>query len=194
MHLKFVNMKHGLIVVSCLLYLQILYTPFVVQSEISITGTEPRLLKIPSLSIEAPIVGVSGDELAQLPSDGDTIFWYKEGTNPGGRGSAVLSGHFDDYEGPAIFYSLKELKVGEMVYIVDKHNNILMFEVEEVKSFNKNAAKVEQVFKMNSGSYLQLVTCDGYYSRREQTHSHRLVVRARRVGESHSYDPINRQA
>lgn len=178
-------MKIRLALTLFLCLLTLIATP--VTAEISLTGVEPQLLKIPSLSLEAPIIGVSRENLTNPPDDGETVFWYKDGVNPGGRGSAVLAGHFDDYKGPAIFYSLKDLKVYDMVYVIDQNNEMIMFEVEEVKSYRRKEASVDQLFSMNDGAYLQLVTCDGYYSRKEHTHSHRLIVRAKKVGRSHSY-------
>ncbi len=185
-------MMKRLLLFAFLLFVQALFVPSVT-AEVSLTGTVPHLLKIPSLSIEASIIGVTKEELNRLPHNGDTIFWYQDGVNPGGRGSAVLAGHFDDYEGPAIFYSLKDLTLGDMVYVVDKNKNILMFKVEEVTIYHRKQAPIDQVFMLNDGAYLQLITCDGYYSRKDLTHSHRLIVKAKRVGQSHFYEPIERQ-
>ncbi|WP_157800964.1 class F sortase [Bacillus solitudinis] len=155
----------------------------------SLTGTEPILLKIPSLQIEAPIKPLGVNEMYQVPADGQSVFWYKDGINPGGKGSAVIAGHFDDYEGPAVFYPLRSIQAGEMVYILDRDNHLLMFEVEEITSFPRENTSVEDIFKTSGQPYLILVTCEGFYNRTQQTHTHRLVVKAKRVGTYHTYRP-----
>ncbi len=161
-----------------------------VNAEPSQTGVEPILLKIPSLNIEAPVEALGRQELTNIPPDGEKVFWYKDGVNPGGRGSAVIAGHFDDYTGPAIFYSLKHIKPGDMVYIIDRRYQLLMFQVDEVTSYRREEAPLQEVYQVTGPSSLTLVTCEGYYNREQQTHTHRLVVKAKRVGSYHHFVPL----
>lgn len=150
---------------------------------------EPLLLKIPSLSLEANVEGLTRTEMEALPPDGSKVFWYKDGVTPGDRGSAVLAGHYDDYEGPAVFYQLAQLEKGDLIYLVDRGGLVSTYQVETVQSFPKEAGAVEDVFTVNHDASLQLVTCSGVYRRPEQTHSHRLIVKAKKRGDSYPYHP-----
>ncbi|MCM3763176.1 class F sortase [Alkalihalobacillus oceani] len=148
---------------------------------------EPLLLKIPTLSLEAEVEGLTRKEMEALPPDGSKVFWYKDGVTPGDRGSAVLAGHYDDYEGPAVFYQLVQLEQGDLLYLIDRGGLVTTYQVESVRSFPKEAEAVADVFTVNHGASLQLVTCSGVYRQLEQTHSHRLIVTAKKRGDSYPY-------
>ncbi|MET3507501.1 class F sortase [Halalkalibacter oceani] len=148
---------------------------------------EPLLLKIPALSLEAEVEGLTRTEMEALPPDGSKVFWYKDGVTPGDRGSAVFAGHYDDYEGPAVFYQLAQLQKGDLIYLVDGGGLVSTYQVEAVLSFPKEAGSVEDVFTVNHDAGLQLVTCSGIYRRSDQTHSHRLIVQAKKRGNSYPY-------
>ncbi|WP_017728581.1 class F sortase [Halalkalibacterium ligniniphilum] len=172
---------------SILLLFFTFYCHTSVFAEVSLTGIEPDTIIIPSLSIHASVKGLSKEEINAVPPDGETVFWYRDGVNPGARGSAMLAGHFDDYEGPAVFFELRQINISDMVYLVDKKGEMVMFQVEEITSFPRKQAPIDEVFQMNGEPRLILVTCDGAYDKELRTHSNRLFVKARRVGTSHLY-------
>ncbi|WP_368504925.1 class F sortase [Alkalihalophilus sp. As8PL] len=163
--------------------------PNVIAAKESLTGYSPLQLKIPSLSIQAPIEPIGREELDAIPPEGEKVFWYKDGVNPGASGNAVIAGHFDDYEGPAIFYSLDQLKVDDLLYIVNEKHQILTYQVEDMETFKRDQAPVDDIFQGNSQSKLKLITCSGYYSKKEKTHTHRTIVSATLVGKTHRYTP-----
>ena len=43
--------------------------------------------------------------------------WYEAGTTPGERGTAIVAGHVDNAEGPAVFYYLGALTEGPTIEI-----------------------------------------------------------------------------
>ncbi|MDV2682995.1 class F sortase [Alkalihalophilus lindianensis] len=174
--------------VVCLLTL--VGQPDVMVARESLTGYSPLQLKIPSLSIQAPIEPIGREELDDIPPEGEKVFWYKDGVNPGASGNAVIAGHFDDYEGPAVFYSIDQLKLDDLLYIVNEKNQILTYQVDEMKTFKRDHAPVEAIFQGSSQSKLKLITCSGYYSKKEKTHTHRTIVSATLVGKTHPYTPL----
>ncbi|WP_100372151.1 class F sortase [Bacillus sp. FJAT-45037] len=178
---------------GCLLAISILvglYQPSVVDARESLTGFAPNQLKIPSLSIDAEVTPIGYSELQQIPDDGEAVFWYKDGVNPGGPGHAVMAGHFDDYVGPAIFYSLNELRAGDFMYIVNENDQILTYQVESIDEYERDQAPIDTIFQTNGPSKIKLITCSGYYSKKQRTHTHRLVVTALLVGRPHPYKQI----
>ncbi|OLS34397.1 hypothetical protein BTR22_18365 [Alkalihalophilus pseudofirmus] len=156
----------------------------------SLTGSKPEFIKIPALDIQAEIAPFGLRNYEQIPPDGEKVFWYEDGVNPGGPGNAVLAGHFDDYVGPAVFYHLHELKTGDYIYIVTENDYILTYRVEDVETYKRAEAPVKSIFYGSGKSKLNLVTCSGYYSKKEKTHSHRTVVTAALKGKSYPYQPI----
>ena len=57
-------------------------------------------MHIPALGVDTAIIPVGVDDNGQLdiPEDVQTVGWYRFGPAPGAtQGSAVLTGHVDDY-------------------------------------------------------------------------------------------------
>jgi sortase A len=139
---------------------------------------EPVRLRIPKLGVDAPVkpVGVDKDGVMISPKGPDEAGWYKFGSRPGERGSAVLAGHSgyrDDRA--AIFDDLPKLVAGDSVIVVDKTGVEIAFVVREGRLFDPKA-DTNDVFGRYDGRYLNLVTCTGAWNASAGTHSKRLVV------------------
>jgi hypothetical protein len=51
-------------------------------------------------------------------------FWYRGGSEPGQQGTTTIGGHVDDVLGrPAAFWTIRDLKVGDVVEIDDQRPN-----------------------------------------------------------------------
>ncbi len=141
---------------------------------ISGTGKAPKLLSIPSISLSDPIVGVgltaSGD--MGVPS-GKTqnIGWYQAGPVPGTVGSAVLDAHVF-----AAFSNLKNMSVGDDVYVTMDNGTTLHFRVTDMETYTLAAIPLERLFNDASGKHLNLITCAGTYIPAAGTYDHRLIV------------------
>ena len=88
----------------------------------------PLELRIPSLHISAPVLGVGLDskDVMDAPkgSANDPVwrkaFWYRGGGIPGDATTATIAGHVDDILGrPAIFAHLKDLRPGDPIIVHD---------------------------------------------------------------------------
>ncbi len=108
--------------------------------------------------------------------------WYKYGTKPGDKGSAVIAGHVDNGLAlPGVFKNLGDLKKGDDVYIhTTDDNSPIHFLVTETAVYDYNA-KVSSVFNENKAPILRLITCTGTFVRKYGTHDKRLVVTAVRA-------------
>ena len=140
---------------------------------------QPSRLIIPSLDIDAHIqlVGVTKSGNMAAPNNFTDISWYKFGTVPGNSGSAVMAGHVDNALGtPAIFYELKELELGDDVYVVDKDGKRLHFQVIDKQLYPYDQAPIERIFNDATGTYLNLITCQGEWVPRAKSAANRLVV------------------
>ncbi len=83
------------------------------------SGPAPVALRIPALGVDETLItlGLNPDETVEAPTDFDKPGWYKFGPAPGQLGSAVILGHVDSYEGPAVFYRLKDLEAGDSIEV-----------------------------------------------------------------------------
>src|SRR3989344_267875 len=73
----------------------------------------PSRLLIPKLDIDAHVqhVGLTKSGNMAAPKNFTDVSWWKYGTVPGYRGSAVMAGHEDNaIDTPAIFYDLNKLE------------------------------------------------------------------------------------
>lgn len=141
-------------------------------------GIKPTTISIPSIKVEANIedVGLLDNGQMGVPEDFNQVGWFKEGIMPGEQGNAVLAGHVDSKTGPAIFYRLDQLSVGDEVTVQDENGKTLTFVVYDKKSFETETAPVQKIFGFSYRSQLNLITCTGSFNREKGTHEERLVV------------------
>jgi hypothetical protein len=79
----------------------------------------PLQLSIPEINVRTQLVrlGLNPDGTLQVPTDFSVAGWYALGSSPGEPGAAVIVGHVDSKQGPAVFYRLGELAPGSLVRI-----------------------------------------------------------------------------
>ncbi len=143
----------------------------------------PARLLIPAIGVNALIerVGVTpGGDLAVPQQDRwDDVGWYAGGARPGERGSAVIDGHLDRPGGsPAVFWRLRDMRVGDEVMVIDAAGKTLKFHVKEIGFYPPQDAPIQQIFGNDSGAYLNLITCAGDWIPSQQQTTLRLVVYA----------------
>lgn len=147
-------------------------------------GIEPSSLKIPSINVEAEVqhLGVTENgEMAVLDNSED-VSWFSPGYQPGQNGRAVIAGHVDGVDGPAIFWDLSKLQLGDEVVVEDK-DRTLVFKIHTMESVPLDLADVSDVFGYTSSPELVLITCSGTYDFDRGTREERLLVYARLVEE-----------
>ncbi len=139
-----------------------------------------RLL-IPTIGVNAPIesIGVRPDGTMETPGQNpwNDVGWYNAGPHPGERGSAVIAGHLDRPGGnPAVFWRLRDLRVGDSVLVVDARGKTLRFHVTRIMSYPPQDAPVQDIFGNTAGSFLNLTTCAGDWIPTQHQTALRLVV------------------
>lgn len=137
----------------------------------------PVRLIIPVINLNASIqqVGVTPQGAMEVPNNTVDVGWFKLGSIPGEKGSAVIAGHFDGKNGETgVFTNLDKLKAGDKLYIEDDSGITTTFVVRESRIYNQGYA--EEVFSLNDGAHLNLVTCDGVWDGAKKSYNKRLVV------------------
>ncbi len=144
----------------------------------SVNVSAPSQLTIPKLSIQAPIekTGLTNDGQMGVPDNGNDVAWFEPGTKPGNEGNAVIAGHVDDKEGPAVFYNLHKLDKGDEIFVSDESGNVLTFVVTNKEAYPREDAPLREIFGPTFDHQLNLITCTGLFDRQNKTHEGRLVV------------------
>jgi hypothetical protein len=147
----------------------------------------PLELKIPSLNVDAHVLGVgltSGNEMdAPKGPIGDpvwhTAFWYRGSGLPGESSTATIAGHVNDPLGrDEIFAHLQDLQPGDLIFIhYTKPNIDFTFTVDQVEVYSLQESSDPAVLTKIYGSgpvngtapqpsadglsHLTLITCAG---------------------------------
>jgi Sortase domain len=127
--------------------------------------SRPTLLTIPSLDVRATVVEVlNADDGSIATPDGDpvrTTGWYARGATPGEAGTAVIVGHVDTADEPAVFARLSEARKGTVVDVARQDSGTVRFVVNAVRAYPKTAFPAGEVFANGDRPRLVLVTCGG---------------------------------
>jgi LPXTG-site transpeptidase (sortase) family protein len=135
-------------------------------------------LEIPSLEVEASIVGIpiseDGWNLSWL---GDQAGWLHGTAFPSWAGNSAITAHVYDANGqPGLFNNLNQLKWGDEV-IVHAYGQAYVYEVRTVEKYVQ-PDDTSSVFKHEDYPWLTLITCKGYD---EDSDSYRWRVAVRAV-------------
>ncbi|MDP9351222.1 MAG: class F sortase, partial [Chloroflexota bacterium] len=135
------------------------------------------------VQVDAPVeyVGKTATGAMAAPEGWWNVGWYRLGPAPGEMGNAVLAGHLDSESGPAVFWRLRELQVGDTVSVVDDRGNTIRFVVRRMQVYYNDNAPIREIFGAADGAYLNLITCDGYFDPDARIYDRRLVVFSERI-------------
>jgi sortase (surface protein transpeptidase) len=109
------------------------------------------------------------------PKDYARPGWYADGTKPGAVGPAVIAGHVDSTRGPAVFFHLHELRVGDRVE-VSRDGRWVAFQVVASGQYAKNAFPTAQVYGPTPDAQLRLLTCGGSFDQSRRSYVDNVVV------------------
>ncbi|MER5182193.1 class F sortase [Streptomyces sp. NPDC002896] len=130
----------------------------------------PDRIRIPAIRVNAPLIGLgltsSGSLEAPPPEQKNVAGWYEAGTKPGETGTAVVAGHVDDAEGPAVFYNLGALKKGNTIEMDRRDGSVAVFTVDAIDVFDSRNFPDEKVYGAARRPELRVITCGGGYSKK----------------------------
>ncbi|MBT2450519.1 class F sortase [Streptomyces sp. ISL-43] len=126
-------------------------------------------VRIPSISVDAPVMTVGLDAQGWIdappPQERNLAGWYLNGISPGQQGSAVIVGHVDNAQGPAVFFGLGAVRKGSRIEVARYDGRTAVFEVYGVEVFAKNAFPGSRVYGDTGHPELRVITCGGGYSK-----------------------------
>ncbi|MER7741087.1 class F sortase [Streptomyces sp. NPDC096538] len=128
----------------------------------------PGRVRIPAIDVDAPLTGLGLTGTGSLdvpPADRpDLAGWYEAGTTPGERGTAIIAGHVDNADGPAVFYSLGALDKGSTVEVARRDGTVAVFTVDAVEAYDARDFPDEKVYGAAGRPELRVITCGAGYS------------------------------
>jgi len=145
----------------------------------------PVSLTIPLIGVSTKLItlGLASDGSLQVPPVTNTAVagWYTGSPRPGAIGSAIIVGHIDTVNGPAVFYRLHELRKGDQVYIRRADGTLVKFRVTAVQQYLKDHFPTQTVYGPTPDAELRLITCGGAFDLATGHYLSNIVVYATEV-------------
>jgi len=129
----------------------------------------PERIRIPAIRVNAPLMGLGLTPQGSLdvpPSEEKNLAgWYEAGTTPGERGTAIVAGHVDNTDGPAVFYDLGALKKASTIEVARRDGSTAIFTVDAVEVYTAHDFPDDKVYGAAPRPELRVITCGGGYSK-----------------------------
>jgi sortase (surface protein transpeptidase) len=140
----------------------------------------PVEVVIPAIGVRSTLVRLhlNPDGTLQVPTDVTRAGWYSDGPAPGDGGTSVIVGHVDSVRGPAIFYRLPALRIGDVILTRAADGAVTRFAVYKLARYGKTAFPANQVYTATGRAELRLITCTGVFDRATGHYLSNLVVYA----------------
>lgn len=130
----------------------------------------PIRIRIPSIRVDAPMMrlGLGADGSLDVPpaEERNLVGWYRGGTPPGSRGSAIVAGHVDNARGRSVFYDLGALQRGSTVEVDRRDGRTAVFSLDAIEVYDSADFPDERVYGDSPYASLRLITCGGGFSKK----------------------------
>ncbi|OQR65485.1 class F sortase [Streptomyces maremycinicus] len=132
-------------------------------------ASPPDRVRIPAIHVDAPLTGLALTPSGSLdvpPAEKKNLAgWYEAGTTPGETGTAIVAGHVDNADGPAVFYDLGALRKGSAIEVDRRDGSVAVFTVDAVEVYQARDFPDEKVYGAASRPELRVITCGGGYTK-----------------------------
>ena len=138
----------------------------------------PVRVTVPRMQVDRRLVGLSvlNDGTLAAPEDFDTPGWYREGVAPGDAGPAVIVGHVDSLEGPAVFFKLETLRPGDKAHVKRSDGTTVTFVIDSVRRVPKDDFPTQQVYGPTQRPELRLITCGGAFDNTTRSYDDNVIA------------------
>ncbi|MGW3625661.1 class F sortase [Streptomyces sp. NPDC000880] len=130
----------------------------------------PVRLRIPAIRVDAPVTRLGLDSKGSLEvppaADRNLAGWYRDGTSPGAKGTAIVAGHVDNAKGPSVFYSLGALKKGHRIEVTRQDGRTAVFTIDAIEVYGAAAFPDEKVYGSRGRAELRVITCGGGFTKK----------------------------
>lgn len=141
------------------------------------------MVTIPSIEVRARVEAVKLQNPADFraPRKWGDVAWFQYGAKPGDVGTADIFGHLDSTCCPAVFWNLKNLKQGDLVYVTYRNGQSLKFAVQWSQTYLNADVPNDLLYGPNDHRAMALVTCAGEFHTDGTGYDHKLIVYLREV-------------
>lgn len=138
----------------------------------------PLAVRIPSIGASSDLLALDVDATGMLeaPRDFAKAGWWTAGPAPGDHGAAVIVGHLDSHQGPAVFFEVPKMMPGDEIEVSRSDGSTAVFVVDAVDQFNKESLPARRIYGPTPGPELRLITCGGEFDRRTKSYLDNVVV------------------
>src|SRR5215467_4489235 len=125
----------------------------------------PVSLVIPAIAVRTSLIklGRTSQGTLQVPTSTSVAGWYTASPRPGEVGSAIIAGHIDSEAGPGVFFRLRLLRPGNLVYVRRADGTLAVFRVYAEHMYVKAEFPTQQVYGPEPDAELHLITCGGVF-------------------------------
>ncbi|SFT32921.1 Sortase family protein [Actinopolyspora lacussalsi subsp. righensis] len=143
----------------------------------------PVRVRIPALELVAPVDPLELTDEGRLaaPDSANRTGWWRAGPEPGEQGPAVIAGHVDSRNGPAVFYELDTLSPGNRVFVDRADGSTAVFRTYRSERHAKSDFPTNRVYAETAAPELRLITCGGVFDDRSGDYLDNVIVFAVRV-------------
>ena len=151
-------------------------------------SSPPVSLSVPAIGIGSPLIelGRGPDGTVEVPPLDDPDSkpgWYRNSPSPGTLGPAIILGHVDSRRfGPGVFYSLKDLQIGDTVQVARADGSVAIFAIDMVLAVPKSEFPTLAVYGNLDHAGLRLITCGGEFDPNARSYESNVIVFASLVG------------
>lgn len=126
----------------------------------------PMSVSIPEIGVRSKLLrlGRNTDGTMQVPNlmtSANEAAWYKYSVTPGQIGTAVIEGHVDSHQGPAVLFRLGALHPGNHISVTRADGITAVFRVTGVREYDKDKYPANIVYAPAHYAALRLITCGG---------------------------------
>jgi Sortase domain len=128
--------------------------------------SQPVSVAIPAIGVQSRLLhlGRNKDGTMQVPdlvTSANEAAWYKYSVTPGQVGTAVIEGHVDSYQGPAVFFRLGALRPGNHINVTLADGITAVFRVTGVREYAKAQYPANTIYAPAHYAALRVITCGG---------------------------------
>lgn len=136
-----------------------------VPSASATTVPGPTALVIPAIGVRTRLIhlGLTSNGTLQVPAIAVLAGWYTGSPRPGEPGPAVIAGHIDSSRGPGVFFRLRDLRPGNLVYVRRGRRSLAVFTVMAVRTYPRWRFPASAIYGPEPNAQLRLITCGGTF-------------------------------
>jgi sortase (surface protein transpeptidase) len=144
---------------------------------------DPVRIRIPAIGVDAGVEPLEVDENGMLPAPAtnEGTGWWRDGPEPGERGPAVIAGHVDSFQGPAVFFRLTEIGSGDEIFIDRRDGSTAVFAAARIEQHGKESFPTQAVYGDVPDPQLRLITCGGEFDDTARRYLDNIIVYAFRI-------------